>query len=222
MVMNLRTWKFMLGLSVATLALASGAKAGTAPLSDAGDGLLTPIPNGAAICDDMFSRLDRKDEGVLVAEATTKEPSEQELAAELSELLQACSYDGQAFKVDQRALAGSDGTDGREAVRNIMRFTGLPQNFKVIEGEVPNAAAIIMMGKSGVPERVIAYNAAFMKQVREATINNDWASISIMAHEIGHHLSGHTLQPGGSHGRKGQRGGGKAEHEFPGSQVHHH
>lgn len=198
MVMNLRTWKFMLGLSVATLALAGGAKAGTAPLSGASEGLLTPIPNGAAICDDMFSRLDRQDEGVLVAEATTKEPSEQELAAELSELLQACSYDGQAFKVNPRALAGSDGTDGREAVRNIMRFTGLPQNFKVVEGEVPNAAAIIMMGKSGVPERVIAYNAAFMKQVREATINNDWASISIMAHEIGHHLSGHTLQPGGS------------------------
>lgn len=49
-----------------------------------------------------------------------------------------------------------------------------------------------------MPERVIAYNAVFMKQVREATINNDWASISIMAHEIGHHLSGHTLLPGGS------------------------
>lgn len=198
MVMNLRTWKFMLGLSVATMALACGARAGTAPLSRGGEGFLTPIPNGAAICDDMFSRLEKKDRGVLVAEAETKTPSEQELAAELSELLQACSYDGQAFKVDPRALAGTDGTDGKEAVRNIMRFTGLPQNFKVVEGEVPNAAALIVMGGDGVPERVIAYNAVFMKQVREATINNDWASISIMAHEIGHHLSGHTLLPGGS------------------------
>ncbi|UDF32512.1 UNVERIFIED_ORG: TPM domain-containing protein (plasmid) [Roseateles sp. XES5] len=198
MVMNLRTWKFMLGLSVATMALACGARAGTAPLSRAGEGFLTPIPNGAAICDDMFSRLEKKDRGVFVAEAETKTPSEQELAAELSELLQACSYDGQAFKVDPRALAGTDGTDGKEAVRNIMRFTGLPQNFKVVEGEVPNAAALIVMGGDGVPERVIAYNAVFMKQVREATINNDWASISIMAHEIGHHLSGHTLLPGGS------------------------
>ena len=198
MVMNLRTWKFMLGLSAATLALTTAAEAGTSPILGARGGLLTPIPNDAAICGDMFSRLEEQDRAVLVAEAETKKPSEAELAAELSDLLQACSYDGQAFKVDPRALAGSDGTDGREAVRNIMRFTGLPQNFKVVEGEVPNAAALIVMGSEGVPERVIAYNATFMKQVREATINNDWASISIMAHEIGHHLSGHTLQPGGS------------------------
>lgn len=198
MVMNLRTWKFMLGLSAATLALTSAVEAGTSPILGARGGLLTSIPNDAAICDDMFSRLEEQDRAVLVAEAETKKPSEEELAAELSDLLQACSYDGQAFKVDPRALAGSDGTDGREAVRNIMRFTGLPQNFKVVEGEVPNAAALIVMGSEGVPERVIAYNATFMKQVREATINNDWASISIMAHEIGHHLSGHTLLPGGS------------------------
>lgn len=198
MVTNLRTWTFMLGLSTATLAIAPMAEAGTSPLPGARGGLLTPIPNGAAICDDMFSRLEKQGRGVLVAEAETEKPSEAELAAELSELLQACSYDGQAFKVDPRALAGADGTDGREAVRNIMRFTGLPQNFKVVEGEVPNAAALIVMGGDGIPERVIAYNATFMKQVREATINNDWASISIMAHEIGHHLSGHTLMPGGS------------------------
>ncbi|MBK8068385.1 MAG: hypothetical protein IPK27_12370 [Rhodanobacteraceae bacterium] len=34
--------------------------------------------------------------------------------------------------------------------------------------------------------------------MRAATANNDWAPISIMAHEIGHHLSGHTIMPGGS------------------------
>jgi hypothetical protein len=45
---------------------------------------------------------------------------------------------------------------------------------------------------------VIAYNPQFMSEVRAATANNDWAPISIMAHEIGHHLSGHTIMPGGS------------------------
>ncbi|WEZ85719.1 TPM domain-containing protein (plasmid) [Rhizobium sp. 32-5/1] len=116
----------------------------------------------------------------------------------MSDLLQACSYDGEAFKVDPRGLAATPAADGEKAVRDIMRFTGLPQNFKVVEGEVPNAAALILMGNDGIPQRIIAYNAGFMKQVGEATSNSDWASVSIVAHEIGHHLSGHTLMPGGS------------------------
>jgi len=79
-----------------------------------------------------------------------------------------------------------------------MRDTGLPQNFDVVEGQVPNAAAVIMLGPDQLPRRVIAYNPNFMSEVRSATANNDWAPISIMAHEIGHHLSGHTIMPGGS------------------------
>jgi hypothetical protein len=153
-------------------------------------------------CADLSAQLRQQEQGVELAQLSTpvkKEPEDEaQLAAELSDLLQACSYDGSAITVSASSLGGASSSDGAAVVKAIMRFTGLPQNFKVIEGPVPNAAALILRGPEGLPERVIAYNVGFMEQVRQATENNDWASISIMAHEIGHHLSGHTLMPGGS------------------------
>ena len=67
-----------------------------------------------------------------------------------------------------------------------------------MESGVPNAAAIIVMGQDGIPKRVIAYNRQFMQDVARTTGDSDWSGTSILAHEIGHHLSGHTLLPGGS------------------------
>lgn len=120
------------------------------------------------------------------------------LIAEVASSLQACSYDGSPLALPKSALDFSAQGSGARVVAEIMKFTGLPQNFDVIEGKVPNAAAVIVLGPNQLPRRVIAYNRQFMEQVREATRNNDWAPVSIMAHEIGHHLSGHTITPGGS------------------------
>jgi hypothetical protein len=83
-------------------------------------------------------------------------------------------------------------------VAQIMRFTGLPQNFKVVEAPVPNAAAVIVLDDDRIPQRVIAFNKDFIGLVKRATGGNAWAPVSVMAHEIGHHLSGHTITPGGS------------------------
>lgn len=125
-------------------------------------------------------------------------PDEARIAAELSDLLQACSYDGSRLTVAAKALQGAAEGDGGAVVASIMKFTGLPPNFQVVEGDVPNAAAVILMGPDDIPVRVIAYNRGFIDTVREATQRNDWAPVSVMAHEIGHHLGGHTLVPGGS------------------------
>ncbi len=170
-----------------------------------------PFPGrDAEICDPIFSKLqDHERKQTLMAQATVpKEESkaveksadvdEDELANQLKDMLQACSYDGKALAVDAKALSISPDTDGMQAVNRVMRYTGLPQNFRIMEGNVPNAAAIIVLDPDGVPQRVIAYNKRFMQQVAKATDNNDWSTLSIMAHEIGHHLSGHTLVPGGS------------------------
>ncbi len=133
------------------------------------------------------------------AKSDAKQPvDESALAAELANTLQGCSYDGSPVKVNTSALSDKVPTDCRDMVEQIMKFTGLPQNFDVVEGNVPNAAAMIVIGKDKLPHRVIAFNNGFMDQVRRATNNNDWAPVSIMAHEIGHHLSGHTITPGGS------------------------
>ena len=120
-----------------------------------------------------------------------------EVAREVASLLQSCSYDGSPLQLDQTKLGYARAGDAQAAVGSIMRYVGLPQNFEIVEGPVPDAAALIVL-RDNVPRRVIAYNAQFMTLVREATQNSDWASLSILAHEIGHHLSGHTLIPGGS------------------------
>ncbi len=125
--------------------------------------------------------------------------SEDEMIDELASRLQACSYDGSPVTVNARGMASGQSGAGAQVVANIMKYTGLPQNFDVMpHPDVPNAAAVILIGEDKLPHRVIAYNEQFMANVRNATANNDWAPISIMAHEIGHHLSGHTIQPGGS------------------------
>lgn len=155
-------------------------------------------PQAVAQCQTMFRDLKAQETGLKVAQTASTTDAEAALVAELSDMLQACSYDGSAIQVAAKSLMGASSSDGAAVVRTIMRFTGLPQNFKVMEGPVPNAAALIVMGPDKLPLRVIAYNTEFLAKVRQATENNDWASISIMAHEIGHHLSGHTLMPGGS------------------------
>jgi len=112
--------------------------------------------------------------------------------------LQACAYDGQPVGLAAAGLRAA-GAGGARLVADIMKFTGLPQNFAVLEHpKVPNAAAVITLGPDRLPKRVIAYNPDFIALVERATDGNRWAPVSVMAHEVGHHLSGHTIQPGGS------------------------
>ncbi len=137
--------------------------------------------------------------GIAMAQKTaqTPKPTKAQLVAELAATLQACSYDGSPVAFSPPDLS-KGGSSGKQVVAEIMKYTGLPANFVVVEGQVPNAAAVIMAGPDKVPRRVIAYNPSFMGDVIRATKANNWAPVSIMAHEIGHHLSGHTIVPGGS------------------------
>ena len=138
--------------------------------------------------------------GLALAQKATvagAKPQRAQLAAELAATLQACSYDGSPLAFSPPDLS-KGGSSGKQVVAEIMKYTGLPANFVVVEGQVPNAAAVIMAGPDKVPRRVIAYNPSFMGDVIRATKANNWAPVSIMAHEIGHHLSGHTIVPGGS------------------------
>jgi hypothetical protein len=109
---------------------------------------------------------------------------------------EACRYDGGKIEGSVRGLTESAARAG--VIARILRYTGLPANFQVMESpEVPNAAAVILRGEDGLLKRVIAYNDQFMEEVSGAT-RTHWAGTSILAHEIGHHLCGHTLLPGGS------------------------
>lgn len=83
--------------------------------------------------------------------------------------------------------------DAEKIITAVMDVIGLHANFKVKVGRVPNVEADIRHR-----QRYIIYNPKFVSQVNKIA-KNKWASIFIIAHEIGHHLNGHTL-----HGMKTQ------------------
>ncbi len=127
--------------------------------------------------------------------AAAKQDDANRVAAQIADTLQACSYDGRPVRF---GMGGEAPRDCRDMIEQVMAFTGLPQNFDVTEAGVPNAAAAILLDQQKLPHRVIAFNPQFIELVRRETGGNPWSAVSIMAHEAGHHLAGHTIQPGGS------------------------
>lgn len=115
----------------------------------------------------------------------------------IAQTLQACSYDGAPVTAQPASLNGAAPDECSVAVQRIMGFTGLPANFTVVSGPVDNAAAVILLDQNRIPRRVIAFNPAFMTAAQQRA-GSPWGPISVMAHEIAHHLSGHTIVPGGS------------------------
>lgn len=76
------------------------------------------------------------------------------------------------------------------AVDRILRPLGLggKRNFILLPcAKIENAVAVTY--DDGY--RYIVYDNAFMERIDRGS-NTDWASVSILAHEIGHHLKGHT------------------------------
>ena len=101
-----------------------------------------------------------------------------------------CSYFGEEITDPIYGFASSN--DAQRTVGDIVELVGLRPNFEIKAGNVPNAVATVQDGK-----RLIIYSQDFMLKVRNNT-GNDWAATSILAHEIGHHLNGHTIGEGGS------------------------
>ncbi len=80
----------------------------------------------------------------------------------------------------------SSSADAEKIVAGIMDAMGLESKFKIKVANVPNVEATIKHH-----ERYILYNPEFVNKVNEVT-KDKWASIFILAHEVGHHLDGHT------------------------------
>ncbi len=101
------------------------------------------------------------------------------------------SFSGETFDPHDVLSFRADATVD-QMVTDIVYYSGLRRNFRVQQGNVPNAAAMVRGS-----ERFLVYNPNFINEVADAT-GNSWGPYSVMAHEIGHHLQGHTIQPGGS------------------------
>lgn len=103
-----------------------------------------------------------------------------------------CDYRGPAGSGSRVYRFGSV-AEATAAVDRILKVVGLTRNF-VIEAssDVENAES----GIDGNNRRYIYYNPAFMERIKNKA-RTDWAAVSILAHEIGHHLLGHRTEDGG-------------------------
>lgn len=74
-----------------------------------------------------------------------------------------------------------------DEINNVLSYSGLPMNFDVYCANIQNAIATIIDNK-----RYIIYDPELFFNLDKRS-NSYWSSMSIVAHEIGHHLSGHTM-----------------------------
>ncbi|MBK9074760.1 MAG: M48 family metalloprotease [Flavobacteriales bacterium] len=99
-------------------------------------------------------------------------------------LILACSW------TEGVAQARMNEAAAKEAVYRVVRHSGLLPNFTVREDPQVHSAVAYIKGH----DRVIAYNPSFLSQLLDSA-RTDLAAVSILAHEIAHHLLGHTLEP---------------------------
>lgn len=98
--------------------------------------------------------------------------------------LKGCGYN-KLIEIEENYLPAEDRV--KQIISNIVTYSGLPDNFKVYRADyINNAFATIKDG-----ERIIVYDSKMFNDV-EWYSDTFWSSVSILAHEIGHHLSGHT------------------------------
>ena len=113
-----------------------------------------------------------------------------------------CCYNGDKAKYSNseicKSLSFINNNEAEEVIDNILSYVGLGRNFVVMEcPNIENAIAVNIPSQLG-QMRYIIYDNDFMKRVNNAT-SSDWSAISILAHEVGHHLNGHTLSNSGNH-----------------------
>ncbi len=77
-------------------------------------------------------------------------------------------------------------------INAILKYSGLSSNFKIYAANIENAIATNIDNK-----RYILYDPNLLSNTDEHS-GSYWSSMSILAHEIGHHLSGHTITNKGS------------------------
>ena len=84
--------------------------------------------------------------------------------------------------------------EGQSIIADILEAVNRTANFEIRSTtSIPNAAAVNYGGR-----RYVLYNPNFINSLDRAS-RNRWASISVLAHEVGHHLEGHTDASQGSH-----------------------
>lgn len=80
----------------------------------------------------------------------------------------------------------------QEMLRQVLNVIEVNGDFELKEANVLNIEAKISHKK-----RYILYNPSFITDLNN-TAKDKWSVIALLAHEVGHHLKGHTIHRGGS------------------------
>ncbi len=80
----------------------------------------------------------------------------------------------------------------KQMLQDIINVTGLYADFELKEADVMNIQASISHRK-----RTILYNPGYINWLNKLT-RDKWSVMALIAHEVGHHLNGHTIRKGGS------------------------
>lgn len=99
------------------------------------------------------------------------------------------SVEPMRYTDDGQTSAASDVAVARAQVERIVRVSGLEMNFVLVATDSTPASAQVING-----QRIILFDPHFMARVANVA-HTDWGAVSILAHEVGHHLAGHTIRP---------------------------
>lgn len=80
----------------------------------------------------------------------------------------------------------------QDILQQIKNVADVNENFEIKEANVLNIEATIKHKK-----KYILYNSGFISSLNSVSRDN-WAVIALIAHEMGHHIIGHTKKKGGS------------------------
>ena len=113
------------------------------------------------------------------------------LAFGLTGLVGAASAPAQQFGF--RSLGAAE-----RAAERIMDASGLRADFEIVVAPGEDNAYATLAHPCGrlAGCRVIIYDPEFLRDIERRT--DEWGPISIMAHEVAHHLQGHSVHGGGS------------------------
>jgi tetratricopeptide (TPR) repeat protein len=101
-----------------------------------------------------------------------------------------CSYSDNSSKIKCNLLEASTSFEDYTLIKQVKKIlieVGLPQNF-VLKKCTNLSNAVAFTSSDGT--RYIVVDQSWLGNFG----NSDWLKLSILAHEIGHHLAGHTLK----------------------------
>jgi hypothetical protein len=119
------------------------------------------------------------------SEIIVEQPKSFNDSGKISKLENGCNFNNSANEDEIEIFTPNE--KELDELKSITSFSGLPLNFKIYRANINNAVATIIND-----ERYILYDSRLLDFANNQTASF-WSSISILAHEIGHHLSGHTL-----------------------------